>query len=105
MSTARRQTPSVNAQRDVPIALYVGLTLADLFVTLPFWGLESNPVVLSLGLGPFLGVKLGALIAGTIVWYGAGVHRSRVGTGVVLAYSVLMGAVVVTNIAYVVWVA
>lgn len=91
-------------RRDGPISAYALLTLVDMAITLPFWDLESNPVVLELGLLPFVGIKAGVCLAAIGVWYHWGVYRSRVGVAVVMAYAGLMAVVVSTNVAYVVWV-
>lgn len=54
--------------RLLALALAIQIPI-DLGITAIAWELESNPVVLELGLIPWVGVKLGLLVATILVWY------------------------------------
>lgn len=85
-------------KRDGPIGAFAGLTLADYLITVPFYHLESNPIVLEMGLHRFTVVKLLSVALALLVWYSFDVHRNKVGIGIATAYSAVMLVVVAINV-------
>lgn len=83
---------------DRAAVLAVELCLLDGLMTLPFWHLEGNPFVLSLGTSGMLVVKLAAVSALLALWFGwDGVKDSRVAQACVWSVCSLYAVVVVTN--------
>lgn len=64
----------------------------DITVTALFWEFETNPVALELGIGPWLAVKVGAILALACAWYLASDH---VVTTVMLALLTVVGVLLV----------
>lgn len=87
------QTPT-----DYAAVLAVELCLFDGLMTLPFWHLEANPFVLSLGASGMLLVKLVGTVGLVWLWFH---HRearpSRVAKGCVWFLCGLYAVVIVTN--------
>lgn len=84
---------------DRAAVLAVELCLLDGLMTLPFWHLEGNPLVLSLGTSGMLLVKLFAVIGLLAMWFGwDGVKDSRVAQVSVWGVCLLYAVVVVTNV-------
>lgn len=84
---------------DYAILAVAGLVLFDGFMTLPYWHLEGNPVVLTLGPWGMLGVKLAAVCG--LLWlyfYWPGVRTHIVTKASVWSLTALYGFVVLTNL-------
>lgn len=90
-------------RKHLPILAFAWVTVLDVAITLPFWHLEGNDVVLTLGPMPFVAVKIGGVLAACMVWYVCRVYRTTVGVSLAVAYSLLLALAVVSNILVVVW--
>lgn len=91
---------SINPQTatDYAALLAVELCLFDGLITLPFWHLEGNPFVLTLGASGMLLVKLVAVSGLLGLWFRwPGVKKSRLARGCVWFVCALYVVVVVTN--------
>lgn len=87
------QTPT-----DYAAILAAELCLFDGLMTLPFWHLEGNPFVLTLGASGMLLVKLGAVSGLLGLWFRwPGVQSSRIARACVWAVCALYAVVVLTN--------
>ncbi len=82
-----------------PIMAFVALTLTDLFMTLPLWHYEANPIVIAIGPIALSIVKITLSVIAVAVWYSFRLHRSTIGLGVVSCYASLMAVVVLWNTA------
>lgn len=60
----------------LPIAVFLIAVALDRFITLLFWGLESNPIVTELGVIPWVGLTVTLVAAVLFIWYpGMGVTQ------------------------------
>lgn len=77
------------------------LCIVDGLMTIPYWQHESNPVVLQLGAGGMLTVKLIGVIGLCALWfYWDGVRDSSIAKTSVVSLCALYGLVVITNVWY-----
>jgi hypothetical protein len=86
---------------DYGVLIAVCLSLVDGLMTLPFWHLEANPVVLQLGPWGMMAVKIAAGGALAAVWFSS-VRNSpyhTLGAWFVWSLSILYAVVVLTNLA------
>ncbi len=73
------------------------LVAADRAITLPYWGLESNPIVNAVGPAPWLLLTASVILLANYLWYAGEVRRyrvARIATGIVSGLYLL---VVITN--------
>lgn len=80
------------------LGLAVGLVFSDFLITILFWSLEANPIVIELGQLSFGVIKIAIIIVMPIIWIQFKAKESVIGWVIMGVLIVFHGIVLIGNL-------
>lgn len=87
--------------QSLPLLAAGGCITLERMVTVLLWEYESNPLVLDLGLGPWVGLSLILLLGAWVAWEPLNAKHSRAGAWLMWAVAGYHTLAVVSNLVFV----